>query len=122
MRRRGQGPSHPRRGAGAPHFSAAAKPAAHDPEMAVRSPAPRTLERGMTATGIRPRRLATGESLEVTAMEPDGAVRRLIWIRHWRPQWPRTYNFRAPMRLPKGTRIAVFSGQPAEAGITGPAL
>jgi hypothetical protein len=42
-------------------------------------------------------------------------VERLIWIRDWRPQWERTYYFLRPVRLPKGTRIAAYSGKPAEA-------
>jgi hypothetical protein len=53
----------------------------------------------------------------VTAYLPDGAVERLIWIRNWRPQWARTYYFLHPMRLPKDTRIAAYSGQAAEAAI-----
>jgi hypothetical protein len=38
-------------------------------------------------------------------MPPDGSVRRLIWIRTFRPEWNRTYWLRSPMRLPKGTRL-----------------
>ena len=48
---------------------------------------------------------------------PDGAVERLIWIRNWRPEWQRTYDFLQPVRLPKGTRIVAYSGQPAEAAM-----
>ena len=62
-------------------------------------------------------RLVAGESLEVTAYRPDGGGERLIWIRDWRPQWERTYYFLHPVRLPMGTRIAAYSGKPAEAAI-----
>jgi hypothetical protein len=100
----------------APHFPAATKTPPPS-GIVFGSGAPRTLSAAMKAAGIRPCRLAVGESLEVTAIEPDGEVRRLIWIRHWRPEWQRTYYFREPLRLPKGTRIIVYSGAPAEAEI-----
>jgi hypothetical protein len=76
-----------------------------------------TLAGAAELTGIRPDRLSAGESLEVTAYQPNGAVDHLIWLRNWRPEWQRTYYFRHPIRLPKGTRIAVYSGQPAQAAI-----
>ena len=44
-------------------------------------------------------------------------MERLIWIRDWRPEWQRTYYFLRPVRLPKGTRVTVYSGKPGAAGI-----
>jgi hypothetical protein len=61
-----------------------------------------TLAAPMTIAGIRP----TG-AVEVAALLPDGSVRRLIWIRRFRPEWNRTYWLRAPMRLPKGARLVL---------------
>jgi hypothetical protein len=61
-----------------------------------------TLAAPMTVAGIRP-----AGALEVAALLPDGSVRRLIWIRRFRPEWNRTYWFRAPMRLPKGTQLVL---------------
>jgi hypothetical protein len=101
----------------APHFSAEAKTLAPAGEVTVTTGEAFTLAGAAELTGIRPDRLSAGESLEVTAYQPNGAVDHLIWLRNWRPEWKRTYYFRHPIRLPKGTRIAVYSGQPAQAAI-----
>jgi hypothetical protein len=101
----------------APHFSAEAKPRAAGRELTVRTGSGLTLSAAAEFCGLRPVRLVAGESLEVTAYEPDGAVERLIWIRNWRPEWERTYYFLHPVRLPLGTRIAVYSGKAAETAI-----
>ena len=102
----------------APHFNAEAAPQpAARRELTVTAGAASTLSSAAQLTGVRPVRLAAGESLEVTAYLPDGAVERLIWIRDWRPEWARTYWFLHPVRLPAGTRIAAYSGKPAEAAL-----
>jgi hypothetical protein len=62
----------------------------------------KTLVAPMTIAGIRP----FGPT-EVAAVLPGGEVRRLIWIRDFRPEWNRTYWFRSPQRLPKGSRLIV---------------
>ncbi|HTQ54160.1 MAG TPA: cytochrome c [Bryobacteraceae bacterium] len=99
----------------APHFSAdAAEPVAAR-ELSVTTARPLTITSPAVLSGLRPAQLAPGESLEVTAYLSDGAVRRLIWIRNWLPQWQRTYYFLHPVQLPKGTRIAAYSGKPAGA-------
>ena len=100
-----------------PQFSADTKPPAAGREVMVTSAAALTLAAPAELSGLRPARLAAGESLEVTAYKPDGAVEHLIWIRGWRPQWERTYYFLHGVRLPKGTRIAAYSGKPAEVAI-----
>jgi len=101
----------------APHFTAEAQPKYSGRELAVSTAAPVTLSAAAELVGLRPVRLAAGESLEVTAYQSDGSVQRLIWIRNWRPQWERTYYFLHPMRLPKGTRIAAYSGKAAEVAV-----
>jgi hypothetical protein len=101
----------------APHYVAETKPPLAGRELTVATTAPLTLSAATDLSGLRPVRLAAGESLEVTAYKPDGAVERLIWIRNWRPQWERTYYFLHPVRLPRGTRIAAYSGKPAEAAM-----
>ena len=100
-----------------PHFNTATKPPQDGRELRVRTGAGLTLAAPAELAGLRPVRLAAGESLEVTAYRPDGGVERLIWIRDWRPEWARMYYFRRPVRLPRGTRIAAYSGKPAEAGL-----
>jgi hypothetical protein len=61
-----------------------------------------TLASPMMLAGIRPE-----GPLELAVVLPDGSVRRLIWIRTFRPEWNRTYRLRSPMRLPKGTRLVL---------------
>jgi mono/diheme cytochrome c family protein len=61
-----------------------------------------TLEAGLGLQGIRP-----SGAVEVAAVLPDGEVRRLLWIRDFRPEWNRTYWFRKPQQLPKSTRLIV---------------
>ena len=102
----------------APHFSAESAAQRGDRELKVTTGTALTLSSPAELTGLRPVRVAAGESFEVTAYEPDGAVEHLIWIREWRPEWARTYYFLHPVRLPKGTRIAAYSAKPAEAAMT----
>ena len=101
----------------APHFDPPAKSAVDPAEIAVGTDAARVLSEDVIAAGIRPQRLALGSWLDIAVYKPDGGVEHLIWIRHWRPEWERTYYFLHPVRLPKGTRIAAYSGKPAEAAI-----
>ena len=100
-----------------PHLAAEVQTPPAAREVAVTTAEAVTLRAPAELAGLRPLRLVTGESLEVTAYEPDGAVERLIWIRGWRPEWQRTYYFLHPVRLPKGTRIAAYSGQPAHVAV-----
>lgn len=65
-----------------------------------------TLASGKVLRGIRPSGV-----VEVAALLPGGQVRRLLWIREFHKEWNRTYWFRAPQRLPGGTRLIV-TGQP----------
>jgi hypothetical protein len=67
----------------------------------------RTLSADAVAISIKPQHVPNGGSMEVTAYRPDGGVQHLIWLRNYRPEWNRTYYFREPVRLPKGTRVAV---------------
>ena len=54
-------------------------------------------------------------ALELSALLPDQTVRRLIWIPDFHPRWNRTYAFRTPVPLPKGTRVLVYSRKSAAA-------
>ena len=101
----------------ATHFNVEAKPRSRGRELAVTTGAPLTLTAPAELAALRPVRLVAGESLEVTAYRPDGGVERLIWIRDWHPEWQRTYYFLHVVKLPKGTRIVVYSGKAAEAAI-----
>jgi hypothetical protein len=96
-----------------PSFDSFAKRAenAKQADLVIDSKAALKLMASVSAVSITPRSLPDGGSMEVTACLPDGAVQRLIWLRNYRPRWNRTYLFREPVRLPKGTRIAVSSGE-----------
>jgi mono/diheme cytochrome c family protein len=107
---------------GAPEGSAVFLPPAHDEKPAVEAlhpdagrlalPGTVTLERDIVALGIEPVDIPEGGSLQAAAYQPDGSVEPLIWLREYQPNWRRTYWFREPLQLPKGTRILLFpSGQ-----------
>lgn len=77
----------------------------------------RILEEAVTALGIEPETVPEGGSLQATAYRPDGSVEPLVWLRNYRPKWRRTYWFREPLELPKGTRILLFPGGGATAAL-----
>jgi hypothetical protein len=46
-----------------------------------------------------------GESLEVTAIRPDGMIEPMLWVEKYQSQWRSPYVLREPLALPAGTRI-----------------
>jgi mono/diheme cytochrome c family protein len=48
-----------------------------------------------------------GRQFKAVATLPDRSTRPLLWIRDWDFNWQDTYLYRAPVTLPKGTRIDV---------------
>jgi hypothetical protein len=70
-----------------------------------------TLERDITATGIAPREMAPGSSMQIVAKLPDGSIENLLWLRNTRKEWERVFQFREPIALPKGTLLSVHSGE-----------
>lgn len=102
-----------------PEFQSSAANAAPPkmPAIDVESTAPVTLKSTITAVAVAPRDLPAGASMEVIAYLPDGRVQHLIWLKDYREEWKRTYYFREPLRLPRGTRIMVDSQVPAGAAI-----
>lgn len=62
-----------------------------------------TLRKSAALLGIRPVRDVA--NAKVTAVEPDGTVRPLIWLMNYQAKWNRTFVYREPIRLPAGTRI-----------------
>ena len=73
-----------------------------------------TLARGITVTGIAPRAMQPGASIQIVARLPDGSVENLLWLRNNRTEWKRTFYFEDPVALPKGTLIAVYPDAAAE--------
>jgi hypothetical protein len=91
-----------------PLFPAVARSAPPTGGVAVRGET--TLTHGIIATGIAPREMAAGAQMRIVARLPDGSVRNLIWLRNTAQEWKRAFYFREPVALPKGTLIAVDSG------------
>jgi hypothetical protein len=59
----------------------------------------------VTLIGITPHMHNVGREMKVTATLPDGKVIPLIWVQDWDWNWQGTYQFRQPVKLPKGTRV-----------------
>jgi mono/diheme cytochrome c family protein len=72
-----------------------------------------TLKSGITLAGIRPQKIPNDGCLVVTATRPDGSIEPLLWLYHYRSQFPHTYWFKAALHLEAATRIEVT---PAGAG------
>jgi len=72
-----------------------------------------TLAHTVTATGVAPREMPPGASMQIIARFPDGRVENLLWLHNTRSEWDRAFYFRRPMILPKGTLIAVHASVPA---------
>jgi hypothetical protein len=47
------------------------------------------------------------KEMKATATLPDGTIQPLIWIQDWDFNWQDRYFYKAPVVLPKGTRIDV---------------
>jgi hypothetical protein len=56
---------------------------------------------------IQPCKLNPGESLQVTAVKPDGTVEPLLWVEEFNPSYDQPYWFANPLRLPAGSRIDI---------------
>jgi mono/diheme cytochrome c family protein len=58
---------------------------------------------------VQPALGAFGDAIEIVATRPDGGVTALGWFRNYPPGYRATYRFRAPVSLPRATRIDVRS-------------
>ena len=47
------------------------------------------------------------QEMKATATLPDGSIQPLLWIKDWDFNWQDRYTYKAPVHLPKGTRIDV---------------
>ena len=66
-----------------------------------------TLSAAASFVAIQPGKLKPGETIQVTAMRPDGTVEPLIWVEGFNPTYAEPYRFAQPVRLPAGSRILV---------------
>ena len=62
------------------------------------------------AVGARAYAHSLGRDLTLRAQLPDGNLRGLLYIDRWNPEWPDTYYFVTPIKLPKGAAIQVEIG------------
>ncbi len=62
-----------------------------------------TLDRDLTLSAVQPE-----GPVELTALLPDQTVQRLLWVKDFHPKWKRAYEYREPMRLPRGARLLVY--------------
>lgn len=78
-----------------------------------------TLDADSTLWALRPRlESADGPaigSIEVTAAQADGAILPLLWVKDLLPEWQTPYVLRAPLWLPRGSRVVV-TAYPAGSG------
>lgn len=72
------------------------------------------LKQNARALAVRPLAVE-GASVEVRALRPDGSRETLVWIRAFQTQYRFTYWFRAPVWLPRGTRLEVRGPEGARA-------
>jgi hypothetical protein len=59
------------------------------------------------AVGARAHAHALARDMTMTAARPDGSTQGLLRVAEWNVDWPDTYYFAAPVKLPKGTVIQV---------------
>ena len=57
------------------------------------------------ALGARGHAHYLAREMKMTATFPDGSTKGLLWIADWDFGWQDSYFFKAPIPLPKGTRI-----------------
>ena len=70
------------------------------------------LDRGVRALSVTPFAQGAGDSVEIVARHPDGAVVPLSVVPRYQPAYPLTYEFRTPVELPQGTQVDVRSSAP----------
>lgn len=67
-----------------------------------------TLPVNVTALGVTPHMHYLGREMKVVARVPGASeAMPLVWIKDWDFNWQGEYDFREPIRLPKGTVIEV---------------
>ncbi len=64
-----------------------------------------TISEDSHVLAILPHMHLLGTEIKVTANLPDGTIQPLVWIDDWEFNWQETYVYRAPIALPRGTRI-----------------
>jgi hypothetical protein len=63
------------------------------------------LRSALVLDGLWPQSISGDASFRVTAELPDGSIEPLLWIYHYKPQFPHSYLLREPLKLPRGSII-----------------
>ncbi|MBV8881464.1 MAG: hypothetical protein JO332_15975, partial [Planctomycetaceae bacterium] len=66
-----------------------------------------TVPQNVHALDVMPHMHLIGRSMSVIATYPDGSTKDLVVIKDWDFNWQETYQFRAPLELPRGTKVRV---------------
>jgi hypothetical protein len=66
-----------------------------------------TLPMDSEVIGVFPHAHYLCKDMKVDAKLPDGTVKPLIWIKDWDFNWQGSYRYETPLKLPKGTEIAM---------------
>jgi len=64
-----------------------------------------TLDRALVLDGVVPEKIASNQSIRMTAALPDGTVEPLIWLHQYDDRFKHPFLFRKAVRLPAGTVI-----------------
>lgn len=59
----------------------------------------------VTAYDVMPHMHLIGRTVSVVATYPDGTTKDLVVIKDWDFNWQETYQFKEPVKMPRGTRI-----------------
>lgn len=65
------------------------------------------LTANITTLALRPETLPGAQSIEVSARRPDGGTEILLFAKDMPEAWPTPYIFKEPVRLTRGTDLAV---------------
>ena len=71
-----------------------------------------TLDRALVLDGLLPEKIASNQSIRITAALPDGRGEPLIWLQQFDGGNPHPFLFRKSLTLPAGT---VIHGVPQDA-------
>ncbi len=63
----------------------------------------------VTVIGISPHMHYIGREMKVVANLPDGSQEPLIWVQDWDFNWQGQYQYKVPIRLPKGTVLELLA-------------
>jgi hypothetical protein len=63
------------------------------------------LKQPLRVFGIRPLSAVPVKSSRVIALLPDGRIQPLVWLYQFEPEFKRTFTFREPLEMPRGTVV-----------------